>query len=265
MNFDGDDATQAYCGRYDGTMDDDFCCLQKREQIISLGEVSEHDLKYYCEDALGNRGPVDDEKFKVDGQRFTIKINKKWNLISVPFVLFNSSPEYVFGPVAGDIQSVWSYNSDTDAWQIYTPDGIDNDDIMSIEPGRGYWVLALRNTTLYIDGSLFNPAVTPPSHPVELGWNLLGYYGNKNENGVAFFNYTAPAGNDKQARCALYSLGDSVFDKGYVAVFTYWEPYTWDPWVTLNATSRMDPGAGYWVFATENSTYAPTTLCPPGT
>jgi len=59
-------------------------------------EESEHNLKYYCVDALGNTGPVDEEKFKVEGTTFNITINKKWNLISVPFVMLNDSISDVF-------------------------------------------------------------------------------------------------------------------------------------------------------------------------
>jgi len=30
----------------------------------------------------------------------------------------------------------------------------------------------------------------------------------------------------------------------------------------LNTESRMDPGAGYWVFANNGGTYAPVSFCP---
>ncbi|NIO23248.1 MAG: hypothetical protein GTN38_04450, partial [Candidatus Aenigmarchaeota archaeon] len=75
--------------------------------------------------------------------------------------------------------SVWAYK-DGD-WSVWTP-GEEPDTLLSIEPGRGYFVLSNNGTTeepvwLKIGGSLLSPITIPPSHNLVKGWNLIGYYG----------------------------------------------------------------------------------------
>jgi hypothetical protein len=267
VGFDGDDRTQQYCNEQHGNISGGYCCVAAGDDEaigISFREESEHNLAYYCVDALGNKGPVDDEKFKVEGDKFTINLTKKWNLISVPFVLQDNVMSNLFDPLASEVVSVWGYDAPTDTWHIYTPDGVANDDLTTMKPGDGYWVLTTGNTTLVIGGSLFSPGLTPPSKTVIHGWNLLGYYGTENQTA-----YTGPPtpGPGKQAQCELNSISDSVFDKGFTSVWGYWEPYNTDGnpltplWLPLGSNSTMAPGAGYWVFATEAGIYAPTTTC----
>ena len=109
-----------------------------------------------------------------------------------------------------------------------------------------------------------SPAATPPAIPIKGdAWNLLGYYGAENaplnENG--FPGYHEPAGNGKTAHCSFNSIGDSIFDKGFVSVWSYWEPDNPNVWLPFGRLDNLDPGAGYWVFATEGGMYAPTTAC----
>jgi len=98
IELDGDDVTEDYCDyyddQYDVEMDGDWCCGEEIDEFY-FGEESQHDLKVKCIDALGNEGPVDEEKFKVEGCDFDIPLYKKWNLISVPFTLLNGDPEAV--------------------------------------------------------------------------------------------------------------------------------------------------------------------------
>jgi hypothetical protein len=112
VDFDGEGITDEYCSKLNGEMTEGYCCLtqQRTPATIYFNEESEHDLKFYCEDALGNKGPVDDEKFKVEGTIFKIKINKKWNLVSVPFVLTDNNITRVFESIADNIESVWTYD-----------------------------------------------------------------------------------------------------------------------------------------------------------
>jgi len=87
VDLDGDDVTSRYCDEYDGILiedgrdGEDWCYIADVVEFFFL-EETEHNLKYYCEDALGNVSEeIDDEKFKVEGTAFEIQINKKWNLI----------------------------------------------------------------------------------------------------------------------------------------------------------------------------------------
>jgi len=219
---------------------------------IYFPEECNHTLEAYCTNVCGE-SQHDIEKFKVEGTSFNITLNKKWNLISVPFVLINDKPEEVFKDVKEDIISVWTYDNGT--WYLWTPNnGPDN--LNSITPGWGYWVLTNKNTSLLIGGSLFSPATTPPDKKIVHGWNLIGYWGTEGQTGCY-----GPFGTGKPAYCELFSLGESFWDKGFSSLVTYWEPYNPNQWVYLNRYSNMDPGAGYWLFATEDGIYAFSTAC----
>jgi len=258
VELDADDATQSYCegvGDYNKNADG-YCCLQGTTETFTFQEESEHKLAFYCEDALGNKGSVDYEMFKVEGGAFEIQLNKKWNLISVPFALKNSSPELVFEDVEENVQSVWTYDAFTNQWHVYNPSNPGANNLTEVLPGWGYWLAAYNPGSLVLGGSLFSPITTPPSKEIKQGWNLIGYYGT---DGLS--EYNGPQGNGKKASCMLYSLGDSVLDNGWSSLETYWEPYNPSPWVSFGYDSNLDSGAGYWIAATEDGVYTYSTVC----
>jgi|GEM_PF-1279258 len=269
VELDAEDATEMYCDEehYDGVIGDDgFCCLDKElDEPFYFGEVSEHNLAYYCVDALGNKNDViDDEKFKVEETAFEIELNRKWNLISVPVKLLDDSMDEVFSGVADTVETVWTYDGETGDWYVYTPDGNPgNDDLTTMLPGWGYWVLSNEDDLLVIGGSLMSPAMLPPSKPVVAGWNLIGYYGAEGapEGDNGYPGYYGPEGNGDPAKCALNTLGVSMWDKGFTSLWTYWEDDNPDLWKALSKLDNMDPGAGYWLLAQEDGTYAPSTTC----
>jgi len=227
------------------------------ETQIYIDKECFHKLEYYCVDALGNKGATDEEKFKVEGTSFNITINKKWNLISVPFAMLDDSIDEVFKDIAEDIVSVWTYDGETGDWYVYTPDGDNNDNLYTMQPGWGYWVLARNDTMLQIGGSLFSPEKAPPEKKVVKGWNLIGYYGT-NE----LLSYNGPVGNGKDAYCALNSLVDTTV--GYPkwsSLITYWEPDNPNQWVYLDWSDNMDPGAGYWLEIDVDDIYTFATTC----
>jgi hypothetical protein len=300
VELDAEDATRKYCRMYDGEImydeeyDDDFCCVDGIIDDFTFREESEHNLKYYCEDRLGNKGEIDDEKFKVMGDMFKIKLNDKWNLISTPFVLLNDSPEEVFEDTES-VKTVWSYDGETGKWSVYRPEedfGTNNLD--KILPGEGYWILADCNETtnpriqfnaedirqecgpgrdncemLIIGGSLYSPGpIVPPSKDLAEGWNLIGYYGTEGRR--IYKGPHAPYKQEsKEAHCALYTLRN-LNEEGplWSALLSYWEPYNTDhnpgtsPWIILDETcDKMNPGAGYWIWMEKEDRYAPSTIC----
>ena len=248
VDLDGDDVTSDYCG--DTPLNDDgYCCLPE-VGVFNFGEISWHKLSYYCVDNVDNSGneTVDIEYFKVEETAFEIQLNKKWNLISVPVKLLDNSMDEVFEGLEDVVVSVWMYDGTN--WHIYTPDGVDNDDITTMHPGWGYWVLTTDDALLTIGGSLLSPAITPPSVPVVYGWNLLGYYGAEGLSG-----YYGPDNGGQEAQCVLYNIGDSIWDTLFGAVDGYWELD--DPLFTLYGRwDNLDPGAGYWVFATKSGIHS---------
>ncbi len=265
VEVDADDETARYCSEMGGAMneEDGYCCLQGTTDQFFFLEETEHNLKYYCVDALGNEGKIDDEKFKVTGTKFEMELNKKWNLVSVPFVLLDDNVSEVFSDVEENLDSVWTYDAATDEWFVYRPGNPATSDLSTVTPGWGYWVAMLEEDLLTIGGSLFSPATTPPSRELPRGWNLIGYYGADDGEGNAILEYMGPVGAGKVAHCALWSLGSSVLNKGWSTMYTYWEPDNPSQWKPLDRLDYMDPGAGYWALITEESTglYAPTTSC----
>ncbi|MBI4019935.1 MAG: DUF4215 domain-containing protein, partial [Candidatus Aenigmarchaeota archaeon] len=266
VELDGDIATEGYCDKTGGTIGEDgFCCFPREELPLTLYfmEESQHNLEFYCTDSMGNRTAIDEEKFKVNGRSFKINLNKKWNLISVPFVIQDDSPGAVFSGLEEEIIAVWTYDGVSKGWFVFTPDGVDNDNLDSIVPGMGYWVLANDSAMLLVGGSLLTEGpAAPPVKGIGEGWNLIGYYGNENGTITA---YDGPDGEGREAICALGSLVDTAFGHPkWNSLLTYWEPDNPDQWTGLDQTDRMDPGAGYWLEIGENESYALSTTCPIG-
>ena len=263
VGVDGVDKTEEYCNIYNGSYNergDGFCCLNSTIENFTFLERTEHELEYYCVDALGNKGELDIEKFKVIGEPFKIKLNKKWNLISVPFVLLDNNITKVFKDISNDINSVWTYDAASDQWFVYRPGKENTSNLKEINPGWGYWVMAYNDTELIIGGDLYNPAVTPPGRELKKGWNLIGYYGLENETE----NYEGPIGKGRIAYCALYTLRneESIYPPTkWSSLLTYWEPLD-EEFIELGVCDRLDPGAGYWIYVDEDKGYARATVCP---
>jgi hypothetical protein len=295
VDMDGEDVTQRYCSEYNGIYNmngDGYCCMRIRQRrLLDIGEVdleddceegdlecfkrkfyfleeTEHNLKYYCIDKLWNVGPIDEEKFKVEGTKFEIPLYKKWNLISVPFTLLNNDPREVFKDVDEYVDSVWTYDPDHAIcdydWCVWSPGDAPGD--LTIEPGWGYWVLVTEKPEdeletecigdlcdlfeepiwLTIGGSLFSPAKTPPSRNLQKGWNLIGYYGTSWEiyewSDFNFccgdaFNFPDRFLYGDKVYCALNSLIDT--QEGYPRWSSVWSYINCgdhvDSWLGLNA------------------------------
>jgi len=291
IELDAEDKTIKYCDEYNGELEDGYCCLDETIDNFKFLEESEHNLKFYCKDALGNSNKenYDEEKFKVIGKMFKIRLNDKWNLISVPFELLNEKPEEVFKN-ADSVQTVWGYNAETNTWKVYRPGALTNN-LNKIEPGYGYWVLSdcnestnnnlifnaedLRNKCdsekcemLILGGSLYNPGATiPPNVKLAEGWNLIGYYGTEGRwwyNGPNSFYFK----DSKEAYCELYSLrnlnGGLLNPTKWSGLITYWEPDNPNSWYDLGWCSEMNPGAGYWISMDAEGDYKPSTVCEEG-
>jgi len=232
---------------------------------IYFTEECQHTLEARCFDEC-NQGPIDSEKFKVEGTKFEIQINKKWNLISFPFDPLDKNVTKVFEDTPS-VKAVWTYDGGgTGKWYVYRPGEVGTNDLEKVETGWGYWVLAdceepAENgecARLIVGGSLYNPGpVTPPNRKLAKGWNLIGYHGN---NGLQ--EYNGPWGNGKPAYCALYSIVKTNLIPLWSSLLTYWQPDP-DQWKELGIIleNEMDPGAGYWIHMKEEGDYAPSTAC----
>lgn len=276
VEVDAEDESIRYCNMVHGTFneEDGYCCLDRTTSDFKFKEKTEHNLKYYCVDALGNKGPIDEEKFKVEGTKLDIELYKKWNLISVPFVLLNNNINEVFKDIKENISSVWKYDSENNIWHVWTP-GDAPDSFTTIDPGWGYWVLAKDGTRenpvmLTIGGSLFSEGVTPPDRTLISGWNLIGYYGSRWQ----LYNFMPephqicgiPTGDiaksvyGDNAYCSLNSLVNKNSGlpywstlEGYLSCNAnkgYFYSITSCPvgWESDTIFARMYAGHGYWIY-----------------
>lgn len=275
VELDGDDATGKYCDAVSGSMQDNgYCLIESGEAPVQFHflEESEHNLRFYCADALGNNGTVDDEKFKVEGTAFTLNLFKKWNLISVPFVLFNDDIEAVFNETKNNISVVWAYDGATDTWFVWTP-GPAPDTLHKIQPGWGYWVLAKNDTTLKLAGSLFSTLTAPPHRNLVKGWNLVGPYGTDwqeyDEDPFCPYNVHPSGVFADYAYCSLNTLIDPQSgNTRWNSLWTYVNcPGVDLPWKGLNACTtdssknKMVVGYGYWLDMDVADIYSPPSTC----
>jgi hypothetical protein len=235
---------------------------------IYFPEESNHTLEAYCLNDC-DESEHDIEKFKVEGTAFEIPLYKKWNLISVPFVLLNGTVSEVFKNISDYIVSVWTY--DNGNWYSWSPNL--GGTLTDIKPGWGYWVITNNDTKLLISGNLLSPITTPPSKNLQEGWNLIGYYGTEwqtyelekdSECGYVNYNY----GN--YVYCSLNSLIDT--QQGFPRWSSLWgydncgndKAYWHDLESCLNGywkDIKMFAGKGYWIEMDVKDSYAPATNC----
>ncbi len=259
IEWDKDDITEVYCdeNHYNGdfnVFEDGYCCVESKIELY-FGEETEHNLKYYCVDALGNKGPVDDEKFKVEGKKFDIYLNKKWNLISSPVLPLDRNIEVVFSEISEKIDSVWTFDAFANEWFVFHPGSPETSNLGEIISGNGYWVAAFEDCVLSLGGSEFSPFL---NKKLKAGWNMIGYFSKDGNSAYAGPNLN---GDGKEAHCALLSLKSSQFDKGWTTLLTYWEKDNPNQWKSFEETDYMNPGAGYWISIPQNRTYTYSTNC----
>ena len=215
--------------------------IDEKVTVYFTGEC-EHTLEFYCVDNVGKTSATDSEIFKVEGTKFPIPLEKKWNLISVPFNLISTDIEEVFKDISGKIEGVWSYEDGT--WRVYSPSGPSS--LNDIVPGKGYWVKTTEDTSLLVGGSLMSPGpVVPSSVELDKGWNLIGRYG------------LVP---NQPAYCALFSLVDT--QEGFPRWSALWGYNSASQsFVPFSEFSLTNPGEGYWVEMDVKDNYSPSSVC----
>ena len=164
----------------------------------------------------------------------TLNLYTGWNLISLPLMPEDTSITSLLSPINGNYSIIWEYNaSDTsDHWKKYDPGVPFGNDLINMEPGKGYWIMMTSDDTLPISGTV------PESTDIDLrtGWNLVGF------NSL----------DSKPIAEALSSInGNYSIVWAYNASDTtdHWKKY--DPGVPFgNDLINVEPGRGYWIMMT---------------
>ena len=165
-----------------------------------------------------------------------------WNLISLPVTPDNPGIADLTAGISGDLAIVWGYDADPDTgtWLWYVP-GNPASTLTAVEEGTGYWFFMNGPTTLEGSGQeIPGQGAPPPAYDVFVGWNLIGF---SSTTSMSLESYLASiAGN--------YSI---VW--GYDA-----EGQTWLWYAPDNASrtlTTMEPGFGYWLWATADGIIVP--------
>lgn len=163
-----------------------------------------------------------------------------WNLVSLPNAPASSDPAAVFAAISSEHSITYGFDGCAagEQWQVYDPAGLSGtNDLTAVDHTAGFWVETTAATVLPAEGT------QPPTSTIELcaGWNLIGF----------------PLAQARPVRSALASI-----EGKYTQVFGFNAADPLNAWLGYDATApnwsntlaEMEPGRGYWVYATEDTT-----------
>jgi len=215
-------------------------------QLEYLPEASE------CEPAPTNVVLVSKEYTAVVYQwkeAFKIPLYAKWNLVSLPFRVFDSDIETMLEsyPYADNITAIWNFDQCADDWFGYPDHGLTD-----MVDGDAYWIRLPYGATVPAGTAMggwwvfgtdrpYEEAPVPFNYPVCEGWNMVGFTPVWN---MGVCPHVALSANDKDYLWNWWS---------YVGAPEYGRIYGWDPttqtWLTYipGTAGDLQPGAGYWI------------------
>ncbi|MFQ5857847.1 MAG: SH3 domain-containing protein [Anaerolineae bacterium] len=168
----------------------------------------------------------------------TISLTPGWSLVSIPEVPDDNDPAAVLASIAGRYSRVYVYDGcdAADPWKLYDPADPPASDLTAIDHRMGFWIEMTAAGTLSVSGA----RPTSTSIQVCQGWNLIGY----------------PLGQARPVAEALASIAGK-----YTRVLAYdpdwaglWKMYNAAVLGPANDLQVLEPGRGYWVYATEDVT-----------
>jgi hypothetical protein len=125
--------------------------------------------------------------------RVKVELEKGWNLISTPLLLYEPAIsdvlenvwcptgdpscvdgggwKYPYNGIPVPVDMIYKYDG---AWHQWNNQGVDG--VGTINDGNGYWVHTVAPATIEFIGTWLSIGpVAPPEYPVAEGWNLIGY------------------------------------------------------------------------------------------
>ncbi len=159
-----------------------------------------------------------------------------WNLVSVPVVPSNSAVAQVLSSVAGHYDLVTNYDAYNGVWRSYNPSVPGAATLSELNERTAFWIHVTQADTLAVSGTM--PGST--DQQLYAGWNLVAY----------------PAMESREVGRALESIA------GYYTLVYGYEEGSANPWQRYSSATpswaisltHLEPGHGYWVYATQNCT-----------
>jgi len=169
---------------------------------------------------------------------YDINLVPGWNLVSTPLIPDNTAIGTVLSGM-NHVDGVYAYDALNATWVSYIP-AAGVHDLTDITAGKGYWFEMSASETLTITGSFLGEGgETPPTYPVYVGWNLIGFHSLSED---IPYNYLSTVRGDYASK--MYGYKNGV-------------------WVTVNnadvsgSANNLEPGYGYWLYMQQNGTITP--------
>jgi hypothetical protein len=209
---------------------------------------------------------------------YEIQLCKHWNYMSLPLIPVSKDIGDVLASIEPKVVDVWAWDAENEEWQVYVPGaGYEFYDyagltmLTEMEDGRGYIIRMMYPDILKGEGYEDPPPDAWPPEQLEYdlaqGWNLVGFK-TRDFAGTAGMIDDADVMDagwylrnlNTCAQCADAVVGDEArFLRTYVCGY----PGEWD--ALLDDTEDMEPGQGYWLYASlpDLSIVPPITQGPP--
>jgi len=206
-------------------------------------------IKAEASDGYGNYGVGYSGMFSITTEvspapvtSYNISLHEGWNLISLPLIPTNSSIAAVTASINATVDIIWHYDAGTATWFWYSP-GNPSSTLTTMEAGKGYWVYMDSADTLDIAGKeLPDPPTLPPTYDVVAGWNLIGFKSTVSLHHSEYLFNLYSSGLPNYS--VIWGYDASVPE--YVNVFPLEQN-----------SGNMEPGHGYWLWATTDGTIVP--------
>jgi hypothetical protein len=178
----------------------------------------------------GTTGPVPpDPQPQPNPSSFTLNLATGWNLVSFPFKPSRDAVSDLLGPIAGKYSAIYGYDSNTGSYNYYIP-GDSSSNLSKLSDSAGYWLYMDSAASLKVEGAEATKNIN-----LKTGWNLVGYNSTKSAT------VNTALGSAAAKILAVY---------GFDAATNRYSSYVAGS--TDNDLAQLEPGKGYWVYATEN-------------
>ena len=110
-----------------------------------------------------------------------------------------------------------------------------------MKDGEGYWIYMKSADTLYVGGNVIAPASTPPSYPLPLGWNLIGFKPQPTIQNATVHDYLSSLGSNYDVNNVwLYDNSNAIWTRAKQDGSDWLKPDD-ALWVLMTAPATLKP------------------------